>query len=279
MSSKVRTLGYSNVGAGEKLASWMSDPKTLLIDIRHTPYSYLYDWRSESLQKQYGRRYRWAGEYLGNVNHKLNNSPIKLANERAGIQGLRQYLDEGFTLILLCGCRDYEHCHRKTVVNLLQQAMPEVEVEPEGPMVAAVKCLSIRQPYADWIVHPEWFLSAGLQPKTVENRTWRVAYQGRLVIHASGTFEEGAIESWLAKMPLLAGVIPLRAEDYRLGAIVGVADLVDIVQESRSPWHVLGQYGWMLANARAVEPIAYKGRQGLFEIAASLVEQGEGVRV
>jgi hypothetical protein len=129
-----------------------------------------------------------------------------------------------------------------------------------------VKCLSVRQPYAHWIIHPELFLPVGLEPKAIENRTWRVNYRGRLLIHASGTFEEGAIESWLAKMPLLAGVVPLRSADYRLGAIVGMVDLVDIVQESRSRWYIPGQYGWVLANARAIEPIAYKGQRGLFEV-------------
>ena len=279
MSSKVYTLGYSNVDACEKLASWMADSKTLLIDIRYTPDSYLYDWRGNYLQKHHGRRYRWAGEYLGNVNHKMNNSPIKLANEKTGIRGLQQYLDEGFSLVLLCGCREYEHCHRKTVVDLLQQAMPDVVIEPEGPAVAAMKCLSIRQPYADWIVHPEWFLHAELQPKAIENRTWKVAHRGRLAIHAGGTFEEDAIAYWLAKEPLLAGVIPLDAESYTLGAIVGVADLVDIVQQSDNPWYVPSQHGWVLAHARAIEPVTCKGRQGLFEVAASLVEQGEGVKV
>ena len=277
--SKVYTLGYSNVDAGEKLAAWMADPKTLLVDIRYTPDSYLYDWRGGYLQKQFGRRYRWAGEYLGNINHKVNNSPIKLANEQTGIRGLQQYLDEGFSLILLCGCRSYEHCHRKTVVDLLLQAMPEVEIEPEGPPVAAMKCLSIRQPYADWIVHPERFLAAGLQPKAIENRTWKVAHRGRLAIHAGGTFEEDAIVYWLAKEPRLAGVVPMNQEDYALSSIVGVADLVDIVQQSDNPWHVPGQHGWVLKNARAIEPVKHKGRQGLFEVATSLVAQGEGVKV
>jgi Protein of unknown function, DUF488 len=277
LSSKVYTLGYSNVDAGEKLASWMADPKTLLVDIRYTPDSYLYDWRGGYLQKHYGRRYRWAGEYLGNVNHKMNNSPIKLANEKIGIRGLQQYLDEGYSLVLLCGCRHYEHCHRKTVVDLLLQAMPGVEIEPEGPAVAAMKCLSIRQPYADWIVHPEIFLAAGLQPKAIENRTWKVSHRGPLAIHAGSTFEEDAIAFWLAKEPRLAGVVPLKPEYYALGAIVGVAELVDIVQTSNNPWHIQGQYGWVLANAQAIGPVKQKGRQGLFEIAASLVELGEGV--
>jgi hypothetical protein len=58
-----------------------------------------------------------------------------------------------------------------------------------------------------------------------------------------------------------------------------MVDLVDIVRESRSLWSVPGQYGWVLANAQAIEPIVYKGQQGLFEVAASLVEQGEGVGV
>ncbi len=268
---KVLTVGYLNVDAGEKLASWMSDPMTLLIDIRCSPESHLSDWQGEALQRRYERRYRWAGEYLGNVNHKIKNAPIQLANERAGIRGLQLYLEKGFTLVLLCGCRDYERCHRKSVVEALLVATPDVVIEPELPALPGKKCITVRQPYSHWLVHPELFCSANIQPKTVENRTWRVKYRGELFIHAGSTFEAGAIEYWLEKVPQLAGVISQRVEDYTLGAIVGVVDLVDIIQESSNPWHMPGQHGWVLANARAIEPIPMKGRQGLFEVSPNLV--------
>jgi hypothetical protein len=87
------------------------------------------DWQRSALEAEYGTRYHCAGRYLGNVNYGTGG-PIELADATTGIRGLVQYLSEGHDLILLCGCAEYESCHRKTVVDLLVEALPEVEVVP-----------------------------------------------------------------------------------------------------------------------------------------------------
>lgn len=275
--SKVLTLGSNNPDAALKLQQWMSNPRALLIDIRYAPTSRFGQWRIHFLQNLYGERYQWEGELLGNINYD-NDDPIVIADPEIGIRRLMHYLAEGFDLILLCGCRDYTICHRKVVVDLLRDAMLDVEIEAETGPGKLLRCVTIKPPYSEWIIHPEWFTNAHMQPKIIENRTWQVKYRGLIAIHASSTMDTKAFDAWITKVPALRGVVPLNKEAYTLGAIIGLANLVDIVTESSNPWFLPGQYGWVLEDVRAVAPVPWKGRQGLFEIPASLLgEQSEDV--
>lgn len=84
-----------------------------------------------------------------------------------------------------------------------------------------------------------------------------------------------AIHYWMfARYPEMQQIWGKHKEDYHHGMIVGVVDLVDVVTECDSPWFVRGSaYGWILKNARAFdEPIPYKGKQGLFSVPVSEVE-------
>jgi hypothetical protein len=115
-----------------------------------------------------------------------------------------------------------------------------------------VKALSIKQPWA-WAI-----LYAG---KEIENRSWRTQYRGPLVIHA------GAQPHPDATMP--RGVRKYTPDEIHYGAILGVVDLVDVVEESRSRWFG-GPYGWVLTNPRRLQhPIPCKGRLGLWPLASS----------
>jgi hypothetical protein len=95
------------------------------------------------------------------------------------------------------------------------------------------RALSIRQPYA-------WLIIAG--HKTIENRTWKTAYRGRLLIHA-------ALETYPFEHPAYRSIkLPDRLDR---GGIIGEVTLEDIVTESNDPWFT-GPYGWILANPRAL---------------------------
>ncbi len=269
-SRKVYPVGYSMNGALQYVDRLMAQPQMLLIDTRFSPKSWSVDWRKESLREKYGNRYRLAGAYLGNLN--FQGGPIELADPDTGIQGLCRYLEEGYDLILLCQCQDYHRCHRKVIVDLLLQQI-SVEVVQPGPAAAGaetIMALSIKQPYAHWLSHPGMFLSAGIRPKTIENRDWTTRYRGPLLLHASATFDHDAIEYWTGRCPELEQVIPLDEKAYTTRAIVGVADLVDVVHQSCDPWFV-GTYGFVLENARPLEPIAYRGQLKLFPAPASLL--------
>lgn len=270
MLGKLIPFGYSVPGAAAHLETLMHDEQTYLVDIRYAPGSGRFpNWNKSVLQARYARRYLWLGETLGNTNYN-NDQPIVLANPGAGISRLINGLSKGYTLILLCTCEQYETCHRRTVVEEVLKQLPTAQVlQPTILQVhtTVIKCLSIRPPYASWLANPQAFIDAGIPAKTIENRDWRRAptYRGPLLLHSSSQFERDAIPSWLRKFPRLGKAVSLAASDYPRSAIVGIADLVNVVAESDNPWFV-GELGFVLANARPLDPVSYKGALGLFDV-------------
>jgi ASCH domain len=112
-----------------------------------------------------------------------------------------------------------------------------------------MKVLTISQPWA-WAI-----LVAG---KDVENRGWRTSYRGPLAIHAGKTREK----SW--KFPRGTLKPP---EDLVRGAIVGVVDLVDVVESSPSKWFGGDSYAWVLRDPRVLTtPIPCNGMLGLWNL-------------
>lgn len=126
----------------------------------------------------------------------------------------------------------------------------------------AMKCISIRQPWASLIV---------AHGKDIENRNWPTTYRGPLLIHASST--KKATEWWGAiELCRRNGIeFVLEPGSVPMGAIIGVVDLVGCVEASPSPWFV-GRYGFELANARPLPMLTMRGRLGLFEVAYQLPE-------
>jgi hypothetical protein len=123
-----------------------------------------------------------------------------------------------------------------------------------------MKALSIRQPWAKLIVEGK---------KTLELRSWTVNYRGPLAIHASQTVEREAC--------VANGLHP---DSVTTGAIVGVVDLIDIVELDEAAYiaHRVDHfapdrfepplYGWQLRNAHALpQPRPMRGRMGLFTVA------------
>jgi hypothetical protein len=98
-----------------------------LIDTRFSPRSRFAMWQEAHLRSRYGARYHRAGRYLGNIHYK-DGGPIALADPERGIAGLVQYVREGTSFILLCGCADYSQCHLHVIVSLLQIALPTVQI-------------------------------------------------------------------------------------------------------------------------------------------------------
>ncbi len=111
--------------------------------------------------------------------------------------------------------------------------------------------LSIKQPWA--------FLIASGQ-KDIENRAWPTKYRGPILIHAGKVPDREFSDR---------GLPPISYIGYRqteqTGGIIGIAQLVDCVTESQSPWF-FGEYGFVLANARPVPFYPYKGQLGIFQV-------------
>lgn len=145
-----------------------------------------------------------------------------------------------------------------------------------------MKCLSVCQPYARLIVSGA---------KTVELRGWTTAVRGEFLVHA-------------ARRIRLADCRRLGADPKALavGAIVGRADLLDVVEYSsarsldadrarhlapRGYYGARGasaggrsrtaRYGFVLGGARALRaPIPFPGRLGFFDVDARSLAAGGG---
>ena len=126
-----------------------------------------------------------------------------------------------------------------------------------------MKALSIRQPFP-------WAIMAGIKP--VENRTWSTAYRGPLAIHAGVAWYEneefgiGDINHWVGRYQ-----VPPHEEFMKLGGIVGIVDLIDVVTDHPSEFF-FGPYGFALANPRPCKFVPMKGRLGLFDVPDHLIE-------
>lgn len=117
-----------------------------------------------------------------------------------------------------------------------------------------VKALSIRQPWV-WAI-----LNAG---KRVENRPRRFHYRGPICLHASANEVLGSLLEASAFIERQHGSKPPLLEIQR-GGIVGTAEIVDLVEQSDSPWF-FGPYGLVLENVQPVEFVPVKGALGLFD--------------
>lgn len=123
-------------------------------------------------------------------------------------------------------------------------------------MTTTIRALSIRQPWAWLIVHGH---------KPVENRTWPTAHRGDTLIHASKLFDVDGLASVLDHFPHLRAELP---QQYELGGIVGIAQVVNCVQRHDSPWFT-GPYGHVLYGARPLPFVPHRGELGYFNVTMS----------
>ena len=127
MKGKIIPFGYADGGV-VGLERLMADPSTYLVDIRLVARSTWQAFNKQSLQARFRERYIHMPE-LGNVNYSHRDQPIQIAYPDRGIPRLMNGIDQGYTIVLMCGCKQYELCHRHTVVSLLIQVRPDVLVE------------------------------------------------------------------------------------------------------------------------------------------------------
>lgn len=116
--------------------------------------------------------------------------------------------------------------------------------------------LSVRQPWA-WLIVNGW--------KNVENRDWRTSYRGSFLVHASKGMTRDEYEA--AKLFIAAcGFEGFTLPDFdslERGGIVGVATLLDCVDEHPSEWFC-GLYGFVVDEQRTLPFFPCKGSLGFF---------------
>jgi len=123
------------------------------------------------------------------------------------------------------------------------------------------KAISIIQPWPWLIVHGY---------KDIENRDWKswnpgLKFRGPVAIHSSMKADRYCIDH------VMRGIHPVTGERFETlapktferGGIIGVAEIVDCVTSSDSSWFV-GEYGFVVRNARPVPFIPVKGALGFF---------------
>jgi hypothetical protein len=120
-----------------------------------------------------------------------------------------------------------------------------------------MKALSVRHPWVDLIL-------AG--SKTIEIRTWSTRHRGPLLLHASGAYgisERGASSRLRLPPP----------DPATMGAIVGIAELVDCRPVQRQDWKLAALpplegklWAWVFAEPRPVGPVPHAGSRNLFEV-------------
>ncbi|HXX05528.1 MAG TPA: ASCH domain-containing protein [Candidatus Bathyarchaeia archaeon] len=122
-----------------------------------------------------------------------------------------------------------------------------------------MKCLSVSQPYADFIIEGK---------KTIELRRWNTMYRGEFLIHAPLKVNKEACKR-----------LKIKEDDLRTGVIIGKVEIYDVkvyttIAELKSDYtkHFAGKeylhhkYGFLLRNAQSLKvPIPCKGSLGFFE--------------
>lgn len=127
--------------------------------------------------------------------------------------------------------------------------------------------LSVRQPWA-------WLIVNGF--KDIENRDWRTRHRGPVLIHAAKTLDQTAHELVRNGFHPVTGDNSLHGNHYALqcylngdlmrGGIVGAVEIVDVVEQSDSPWFV-GRYGFVLRKAQPFRRFyPMRGMPGLFPV-------------
>ncbi len=98
--------------------------------------------------------------------------------------------------------------------------------------------------------------------KDVENRSWRTKHRGTLLIHASSSTLWVSAE-YSDRIRREYGVtLP---QEFELGGIVGVVEVVECVKRHSSKWKFPNSWGWVLENPWRLPFRPCKGFVGLFK--------------
>jgi len=114
-------------------------------------------------------------------------------------------------------------------------------------------------------VKPVWAWAIIHAGKNIENRSWRTHIRGPIAIHASKNLTQSEYEESKKRLPRRWRKELPEYKDLPRGVIIGVAELLDCVTESKSRWFE-GDYGFVLKNQRPVKPIPCAGALGFWNL-------------
>lgn len=118
----ILTIGYTEENAQERIDAFLSNEDAALVDIRLQPRSrWQPQFNKAALEARYPAQYIHV-QKLGNLNYRPADRAkgIDLLDAQSGVSAIIYLLAQGYPVMLMCACKDYEHCHRKVVYELLQ---------------------------------------------------------------------------------------------------------------------------------------------------------------
>lgn len=117
-----------------------------------------------------------------------------------------------------------------------------------------IRCLSIQQPYAEWVV-------AGL--KRIENRSWSSEYRGPLLIHASA--RKPSLDKWARAD---AEAIDQKIDELNnlpTGCIIGCVEFADVISRVREDGRVRGPGEFLKEIQKRLKPFGEQLEQTLLD--------------
>lgn len=125
-NGELYTIGYAAFERIEQLEEILT-PQVMLVDIRYYPSSrWRPEWSRKRLMERFAPNYYHIRE-LGNINYRSPQLPIELLNAEVGISWVVTHLQSGRDICLLCACADWYTCHRRTVAELLQNELIDIQ--------------------------------------------------------------------------------------------------------------------------------------------------------
>jgi len=131
----IYTIGYSG-WKPDDLEKAVRDLGAVLVDVRMVPRTrWAPAFNTSALRERMGDSYVWLKAF-GNVNFKGTFAEIQIADFDAGEKRLRELTASGRPVVLLCGCRDVNVCHRKVIAERLAALWQAEVVHLERPAPA-----------------------------------------------------------------------------------------------------------------------------------------------
>lgn len=116
---KLYTIGYSGLNPAD-FKRWVERENALVIDTRMSAASRIPAFTKSGLTKLLGSQYRHV-QALGNINYK-SGGEIRIKDPAEGYRIVLGALTSS-PVVLLCGCKDVDQCHRKVIADALEQSI------------------------------------------------------------------------------------------------------------------------------------------------------------
>ena len=142
------------------------------------------------------------------------------------------------------------------------------------------RALSFSQPWLDFVMRAA---RGEPDPKLVENRRWNTALRGPFILHAAKSFDREA-GGWVSRAGIRNGYTA--RESLPCGGFVGVARLLHVLrpdaeellagasvrrEEHDLRWWMREQFGFLLADVRALPFREHRGMLGFWKVSERAV--------